>query len=241
MSMNSLIEQAARRLEQLRQAGVELPETNGAAPPRPGPAPVNGAHPAASRDAGFIAHECPSGSLHICAEDLVVEILRADGQPAGAGELGEIVVTHMASADFPFVRYRTGDMGVRSQRPCACGRGLPVLADVQGKMNHFVVALNGAVLPAAALTYVLRELTEVQQYQIHQLSLERTVVQLVAPQLGQDSCSRIVQGFRARLGAGVRIDIERVDSIAPLPSGKHLFVHSEVDAFAHLEQGVARA
>jgi phenylacetate-CoA ligase len=33
-----------------------------------------------ARDAGFIAHECPHGSLHISAEDIVVETLRPDGQ-----------------------------------------------------------------------------------------------------------------------------------------------------------------
>lgn len=45
MSMNSLIEQAARRLEQLRQAGVELPPVNGApinGSPMPGPEIAHG-------------------------------------------------------------------------------------------------------------------------------------------------------------------------------------------------------
>ena len=124
-----------------------------------------------ARDAGFIAHECPAGNLHICAENLVVETVRADGQAAAEGELGEIVVTHLETQDFPFVRYRTGDMGVLGTQRCACGRGLPLLREVQGKANHLVVAQDGSVLPATALTYVLREMPQLVQYQVHQLAL----------------------------------------------------------------------
>ena len=79
------------------------------------------------RDAGFIAHECPTGGMHITAEDIVVEIVDGEGRPQPAGMAGEIVVTHLATRDFPFVRYRTGDIGVLDAGRCACGRGLPML------------------------------------------------------------------------------------------------------------------
>ena len=50
--------------------------------------------------------------LHISAEDIVVETVRQDGTACAAGEAGEIVVTHLATRDFPFIRYRTGDVAV---------------------------------------------------------------------------------------------------------------------------------
>ena len=70
------------------------------------------------RDAGFLAHECPEGSMHLTAEDIVVETLDPAGQPVAAGMPGEIVVTHLSTADFPFVRYRTGDIGVLDDKHC---------------------------------------------------------------------------------------------------------------------------
>lgn len=53
------------------------------------------------RDAGFIAHECPAGGMHITAEDVIVEIIDPHGNVLPYGEAGEIVVTHLASKDFP--------------------------------------------------------------------------------------------------------------------------------------------
>lgn len=183
-----------------------------------------------ARDAGFIAHECPSGRLHLSAEDLVVETLRSDGRPAAQGEPGEIVVTHLATGDFPLVRYRTGDVGVLSHEACPCGRGLPVLQEVQGRTTDFVVAANGTVMHGLALIYTLRDLPGIDQFRIEQLSLDQTVVQIV-PGHGYDGTAarqRILWDFRARLGDHVEVRVEEVHQIPLEASGKHRYVVSHV-------------
>ena len=85
------------------------------------------------RDSGFIAHECPEGGMHITAEDIIIEIVSPNGISLPPGESGEIVVTHLATEDFPFIRYRTGDIGVLGTKICSCGRGLPLLQEIQGR------------------------------------------------------------------------------------------------------------
>lgn len=182
-----------------------------------------------ARDAGFIAHECPAGSLHLSAEDILVETVDADGRPTAPGEAGEIVVTHLATPDFPFVRYRTGDVGVLSARACACGRGLPVLEEVQGRSTDFVTAQDGTLMHGLALIYSVRDLPGVERFKITQESLQRTDVQLVtAPGFRAEDEARIVSDFKARLGQGVEIVIRRVDAIAPERSGKYRYVVSKV-------------
>jgi Coenzyme F390 synthetase len=182
------------------------------------------------RDAGFIAHQCPQGGMHITAEDIIVEIVDAAGRVLPAGELGEIVVTHLATRDFPFIRYRTGDMGILSGKTCSCGRGLPLLEEIQGRTTDFVVARDGTVLHGLALIYVLRDLEGIDAFKITQHSLDKTVVQVVRAggYREAEAESRIIGEFKKRLGADVDIQIEYSDVIAKERSGKFRYVISHV-------------
>lgn len=182
------------------------------------------------RDAGFIAHQCPSGSMHITAEDIVVEIIDEAGRVLPPGEAGEIVVTHLATRDYPFIRYRTGDVGVLGEETCACGRGLPVLKEIQGRSTDFVVAQDGTVLHGLSLVYVVRDLAGVRSFKVVQESLALTRVQLVTDQVFDPADeSKIVDGFRRRLGQGVEVAVERVEAIAAEKSGKFRYIVSHVD------------
>ncbi|MDE2277585.1 MAG: phenylacetate--CoA ligase family protein [Burkholderiales bacterium] len=183
------------------------------------------------RDAGFIAHECPQGGMHLTAEDIVVEIVDPQGRVLPPGQAGEVVVTHLATKDFPFIRYRTGDVAVLDDRPCACGRGLPMLKEIQGRTTDFVVAADGTVMHGLALIYILRDLPQVRQFKIVQESLHRTRLLIVAESpLGAALQADIVRQVRARLGAAVEVVIEPVREIAPERSGKHRYVVSHIEA-----------
>ncbi|MGK5015340.1 glycosyltransferase [Janthinobacterium sp. HLS12-2] len=181
------------------------------------------------RDAGFIAHECPDGGMHITAEDIIVEIVDGNGQPLPPGTTGEIVVTHLATQDYPFIRYATGDVGALGTQPCACGRGLPLLQKIEGRSTDFITAVDGTVMHGLALVYIVRELPQVQSFKIIQESLLRTRVLLVCvARLDDATRSAIVSGFQARLGSQVDIAIEEVDEIKAEASGKYRYVVSEV-------------
>lgn len=182
------------------------------------------------RDAGFIAHQCPQGGMHLTAEDVIVEIVDAEGQGVPVGVAGEIVVTHLATRDFPFIRYRTGDIAVLDDQPCACGRGLPLLREIQGRTTDFVVAADGTVLHGLALIYTLRDIAGIESFKIIQESREWLRVQVV-PGEGLDlaaATARIEREFRARLGAGVRVEVSAVAVIAAEASGKYRYVVSKV-------------
>jgi len=186
------------------------------------------------RDAGFIAHECPQRGMHLSAEDIVVEIIGADGTVLGPGQSGEIVVTHLATRDFPFIRYRTGDMGILDTAKCSCGRGLPMLKEIQGRSTDFVVAHDGTVMHGLALIYVLRDLPEIASFKIIQESRERVRV-LVVPRGVLTAAARnsIDEGLRLRLGRAVTVEIEEIREIAAEESGKFRYVVSKVDVTAH--------
>ena len=186
-----------------------------------------------SRDAGFIAHQCPSGSMHISAEDLIVEIVDNAGNVLPDGEKGEIVITHLATSDFPFIRYRTGDIAALDTNDCACGRGLPILKDIEGRTTDFVVAANGTIMHGLALIYILRELDGIEAFKVIQETKLHTRVQVV-PTLNQSITetlmNNIITGFKARLGEEVIIDVEVLVQIEAEKSGKFRYVISKVAA-----------
>lgn len=183
------------------------------------------------RDAGFIAHECPVGSMHITAEDIIVEVVDAQGLPLPEGEAGEIVVTHLATKDFPFIRYRTGDIGVLDGKLCSCGRGLPILKEIQGRSTDFLVAQDGKVMHGLALIYVLRDLPWVSQFKIIQENLDLTRVLIVANvRLEPQDVENIKVAFKSRLGQAVCVVVEQVSEIPPEKSGKFRYVVSKVAA-----------
>ena len=181
------------------------------------------------RDAGFIAHECPHGGMHITAEDIIVEIVDVQGNPLPPGESGEIVVTHLATHDFPFIRYQTGDMAVLHDQPCSCGRGLPLIREIQGRSTDFVVAHDGTVMHGLALIYILRDLPQIEAFKIVQESLQKTRILLVSSvQLDVSLRQHIKQAFKARLGSEVTVMVEQVQQIPAERSGKFRYVVSKV-------------
>jgi phenylacetate-CoA ligase len=181
------------------------------------------------RDAGFIAHECPAGSMHITSEDIIVEIVDKQGNVLPIGESGEIVVTHLATRDFPFVRYRTGDVGILSLEACSCGRGLPVLKEIQGRSTDFVIAKNGTVIHGLALIYILRDLPGISSFKVTQETLDFVRVEIVK---GSDYLpsneQSIREVFKERLGVTVAVEFEYCNEIKPEKSGKFRYVISKV-------------
>jgi phenylacetate-CoA ligase len=180
-----------------------------------------------SRDAGFIAHQCSQGSLHQSSEHIIVELIDSNGKLVPIGERGEVVITHLATDDFPFVRYRTGDMAVASDIPCSCGRGLPVFREVLGRTTDFIYTPGGNAMHALALIYEVRDKPGVLAFKIIQAADYSLEVMLVTGRgFGQDAENAIREGIGKRMGKDSAIKFRYVDQILPEKSGKYRYVVS---------------
>lgn len=181
------------------------------------------------RDAGFIAHACPQGGMHLTAEDIIVEIVDEQGNVLPVGDKGEIVITHLCTGDFPFVRYRTGDVGSLTHEQCECGRGLPLLAEIEGRTTDFIRSADGTVLHGLAFIYVLREMEELDQFKIIQDSTTQLTVQLVTGVQDTAHIERtIIEQFRRRLGDSLSVKFEYLSKIEREASGKFRYVVSKL-------------
>ena len=119
------------------------------------------------QEVGAVAFECELGSWHVSAESIFLEVIR-DGRPAGDGEYGELVATTLDSMTMPVIRYCTGDVVRAARMSCPCGRGPPVMAPVLGRVDDFLEAADGRLIPPAETIAALSGILEDGTWQLRQ-------------------------------------------------------------------------
>ncbi|MCP3870067.1 MAG: phenylacetate--CoA ligase family protein [Gammaproteobacteria bacterium] len=182
-----------------------------------------------SRDLGFTAHENSRGQLLLMSESIVLEVLDEQGHPVKPGETGEAVITALESFAQPFIRYRTGDVVRLSDESCEEGRGLHVLGEVMGRTTDFIVGVDGTIMHALAVIYILRAIDGVAEFKIIQHTVKDIEVRVVPNARWRDEGRlEIETGLKKRLGQEVRVDLNLVEQIPVEASGKHRYVVSEV-------------
>ena len=176
-----------------------------------------------SREVGVIAMECASGSMHINALDLLVEV-----HNPGPDGVGELLITQLNNLVFPFIRYRTGDLAAIQERSCACGRHLPCLTDLRGRASDFITAPDRTLIHGEWFTHLFYEVSGVALFTFRQVGPRQYVFD-VQRDADFDSAAfhKAMEKAQLRLGADACIEIKFVDRFEASPSGKHRFVMNE--------------
>ncbi len=173
------------------------------------------------------ATECEHGSLHVSPDVGVVEILRPDGTPTGPGEVGEVVATGFLRRRQPLIRYRIGDLAAWSDEPCGCGRAMPVLAEVVGRVEDVLVGPDGRRV--TRFHGVFYEIPGLVEAQVVQRTTRRFTVRVVVTDRFDEAGAAVIIGrMTDRLGAAAEVDVEPVGAIARTPAGKFRAVVSEL-------------
>jgi phenylacetate-CoA ligase len=177
-------------------------------------------------EVSLIASECEQHSgMHVNMEHLVVEVLRDNGSDAAPGELGHIVVTDLMNRAMPFIRYRVEDMGIMSVRSCPCGRELPLMDHVAGRVADFLIREDGSQVSGISLIEnTLTRIPGLDQMQIIQESREHVVLNLaVSIEFTENKKKELLDYFKSIFGFHAIIDLNSVERIMPEPSGKYRF------------------
>ena len=183
------------------------------------------------REVSVIASECDAHrGLHVMAEGLYVEVETAHGT-AGPGEVGAVLITDLLNLAMPLVRYRIGDLGAWAAGDCPCGRRLPRLEKVAGRVTDFLVGGDGRLVSGVFLaTYVVAHRPSLGQVQIRQ-DRPGAVLYRIRPGSGfhyQDDLEYIRRATCRYLGEGTAVEGEVVEELPSEPSGKFLFSRSTV-------------
>ncbi|MFH0777146.1 MAG: hypothetical protein V2A71_00810 [Candidatus Eisenbacteria bacterium] len=184
-----------------------------------------------ARETGLIATECvQEHSMHINTEGVYLEFV-TDGRPAADGEIGEIIVTDLLNTATPFIRYRIGDVGSKSETLCKCGWGLPVMGPATGRTADLLLLPDGSMVPGYTFpARMTKDSPGVSQTQVIQEELSRFTIKYVPnEQFSEKDLEAILTNFEKALGTGLRVNFERVDDIPRDPSGKNRFCISKLD------------
>jgi phenylacetate-CoA ligase len=120
--------------------------------------------------------ECEHGKGgHHQPDLMIMEILDDNGNPLGAGEYGELVVTTLGIEGMPLLRYRTGDICAYYDEPCACGRHSVRLSPVKGRKQQ-MIKYRGTTLYPPAIFDMLNNVSFIKEY----------IVEVFTGELGTD-------------------------------------------------------
>lgn len=97
-----------------------------------------------SHELGVVAHACGEEvGNHILSLSHYVEFLEeGSGKEAETGEVARVVVTDLTNRVMPLIRYDTGDLAIKLNQPCPCGRSYPLMSSLEGRRINSLT-LNG--------------------------------------------------------------------------------------------------
>jgi phenylacetate-CoA ligase len=182
-----------------------------------------------AEEVGCIAWECPErAGYHINIDTLVVELVK-DGRAARPGEIGRVVCTGLHSFAMPIIRYELGDVCMATDKKCSCGRGLPLLSGIEGRLDDLFVSPGGRVFTSPSLLVRIRHLQGIDQYRIIQETV-RDIRVLLVPRKGfsEDTLNEVRKIVEELMGNEYNLRIDVVDAIPADASGKFRTLISKV-------------
>ena len=182
-----------------------------------------------ARETGLLASECDRHrGMHIASDSVYIEA-EIDGRAAAPGEPGEVIVTDLLNFGMPMIRYQLGDIVVLSDRRCDCGRSLPLMEMVSGRISEHLVTPSGSMISGAYLAQVIGHRPGLAQVQFVQYERELVHIRVV---LGEEFTRADLDYVGAKFAEmagpdlGFRFDI--VPEIPRGPAGKHHLCICEV-------------
>jgi phenylacetate-CoA ligase len=175
-------------------------------------------------ETGLISFQCKEGSHHLMSDCCIVEFIDPK-EDVGDLRLKEVLVTNLDNFAMPIVRYRIGDLAIPSSSVCSCGRELPLVEKIVGRVSDIIKTSDGGKWHSIVLYYIMKGLAEnhsgIMQFKVIQKKLDNLEFLLVI----DNTFTKATEDYLRRqcyklFGEKMEIDITYVDQIPREPSGK---------------------
>jgi len=147
--------------------------------------------------------ECGEGrGGHYQPELVIVELLDENNEQVAPGIPGEVTITTLGVEGMPLLRYKTGDICMYYDEPCACGRTSLRLSPIMGRKKQ-MIKFKGTTLYPPALFDLLNERDEILDFVIevfsNDIGLDQVLMYIVPSEESEECDHRIRAYLQARL------------------------------------------
>ncbi|MBS1531230.1 MAG: AMP-binding protein [Bacteroidetes bacterium] len=149
--------------------------------------------------------ECGEGKGgHYQPELVIVELLNENNEHVGPNTPGEVTITTLGVEGMPLLRYKTGDICMYDDAPCACGRHTLRLSPLMGRKKQ-MIKFKGTTLYPPALFDLLNEREEILDFVVEVYSDEIGLDQVLLYIVPADNSEECDHSIRAYLQARLRV------------------------------------
>jgi phenylacetate-CoA ligase len=175
-----------------------------------------------------VSWECPEHvGYHMDIDSQVIEFVDGNEHVA-PNERGQILLTCLYNYAMPLIRYDVGDIGRPMADECSCGRGLPMMRNIEGRVNDLIKRPDGSIISPMSLLYI-DEIPGIVQFRIIQKRRDQVTVELVLNRdKPQEAILRAKVFVKRIVREGMEVEIIPVSEIPQEKSGKIRVIKSLV-------------
>lgn len=163
-------------------------------------------------------HTCQRGSYHIVPEYGLTELIPESDSDK---QCCKVIATGFWNYAMPLIRYDTGDVVIKSEKTCPCGRAYPVVKSVRGRQGDVIRTPSQREFGCAILTHLLYGTGHIVESQIIQDRLDQIVIEYVpCPRFAREDLNTFKQLIKKHLPSELDVQLKQVDSIKRTQSGK---------------------
>ena len=177
-------------------------------------------------EGGLISFECDEhDGYHLNQDSAYVEIESSD-----SSGFGKILSTSLYDYAFPLLRLDTGDVGKISEGKCNCGRSLPKVSELGGRIRDFVILEDGRYIHGAFFNHFKPFYNNdwIDEYQIIQKDYNHLLIKVsVRRQPTEEDLEIIRKEFHKGLLPDLKIEFD-LGGVEYTSGGKFRLIISEV-------------
>lgn len=215
---NSTLKKAICIGEALRNHGGELTTLGKKISEQWGALELYSTYASTEMQTSFTECEAHEGG-HIPADLIIVELLDDNEQPVKDGEPGEVTITTIGVEAMPLLRFKTGDICIRTSAPCKCGRNSARLSSVIGRKGQ-MIKFKGTTIYPPILFDILDNIPDIENYIVevftNALGTDQIQIRIGSNNHSDSFVKQIKDIFRSKVRVAPDIKFESSELIARL-------------------------